>query len=91
MVAEAAAAALHRATGEDTYARWYETWRDHIAEVFLDPEDGSWRHELNPTNRASSLVWEGKPDTYHALQATLVPRLPLPPALAPAVGEGLLG
>ena len=89
--ATAAAAALHRATGEDAYARWYETWWDHIAEVFLDPEDGSWRHELDPTNRASSLVWEGKPDTYHALQATLIPRLPLAPALAAAVGEGLLG
>ena len=85
--ATAAAAALHRATGEDAYARWYETWWDHIAEVFLDPEDGSWRHELDPTNRASSLVWEGKPDTYHALQATLIPRLPL----AAAVGQGLLG
>ena len=89
--ATAAAAALHRATGEDAYARWYETWWDHIAEVFLDPEDGSWRHELDPTNRASRLVWEGKPDTYHALQATLIPRLPLAPALAAAVGEGLLG
>jgi mannose/cellobiose epimerase-like protein (N-acyl-D-glucosamine 2-epimerase family) len=89
--ATAAAAALHRATGEDVYAGWYETWWDHIAEVFLDPEDGSWRHELDPTNRASSLVWEGKPDTYHALQATLIPRLPLAPALAAAVGEGLLG
>ena len=91
VAAEATAAALHGAKGEDAYARWYETWWDHIAEVFLDPEDGSWRHELDPTNRASSLVREGKPDTYHALQATLIPRLPLAPALAAAPGEGLLG
>ena len=58
--------------------------------MFLDPEDGSWRHELDPTNRPSSLTG-GKPDTYHAFQATLIPRLPLAPALAAAVGEGLLG
>jgi hypothetical protein len=35
-------------------------------------------------------VWEGKPDTYHALQATLIPRLPLAPALASALAAGLL-
>jgi len=59
--------------------------------VFLDPEDGSWRHALDPTNRGSSLVWEGKPDAYHAPRATLIPRLPLAPALAVALGEALLG
>ena len=88
VAAEATAAALHGATGEDAYARWYETWWDHIAEVFLDPEDGSWRHELDPANGPSSLVWEGKPDTYHALQATLIPRShwrpPRPPPRARA-------
>jgi mannose/cellobiose epimerase-like protein (N-acyl-D-glucosamine 2-epimerase family) len=88
--ATATAAALHEATGEEAYAQWYQTWWDHIAEVFIDPVGGSWHHELDASNRPSTRVWEGKPDTYHALQATLIPRLPLAPALASALAAGLL-
>ena len=29
--------------------------------------------------------WSGKPDVYHALQATLLPRLPLSPMFAAAL------
>ena len=88
--ATATAAALHTATGDAAYDGWYATWWDHIAEVFLDPELGSWRHELDPQNRPSGAVWNGKPDTYHAFQATLFPRLPLTPTLAGALRDGLL-
>ena len=88
--ATAAAAALHEATGDEAYAQWYQSWWDHIAEVFIDPVHGSWHHELDTNNRPSSLVWQGKPDAYHALQATLIPRLPLTPALAAALAAGLL-
>ena len=38
--ATATAAALHTATGSPEYARWYETFWDHIGEVFLDPTSG---------------------------------------------------
>ena len=38
-----------------------------------------------------SRTWEGKPDTYHALQATLIPRMPLAPALAAGLARGALG
>jgi len=86
----AAAAALHAATGEEFYARWYATWWDHVADRFRDEAGGSWRHELSPENAPSSATWEGKPDVYHAFQATLVPRLPLAPTLAVALREGLL-
>ena len=88
--ATATAAALHAATGDPSYGAWYATWWDHIAEVFLDPELGSWRHELDAQNRPGDTVWKGKPDTYHAFQATLIPRLPLTPTLAAALREGLL-
>ena len=88
--ATATAAALHAATGDAAYDGWYATWWDHIAEVFLDPELGSWRHELDAQNRPSGAVWNGKPDTYHAFQATLFPRLPLTPTLAGALRDGLL-
>jgi len=88
--ATATAASLSAATGDPAYEAWYETWWNHIGDVFLDRELGSWRHELDPTNRPSSEVWKGKPDTYHALQATLIPRLPLTPTLAAALRDGLL-
>jgi sulfoquinovose isomerase len=86
----AAAAALHQATGDAAYAGWYETWWDHIGEHFIDRVGGSWWHELSPQNRPSAQVWEGKPDIYHAFQATLFPRLPLAPALPVALRDGLL-
>ena len=88
--ATATATSLHRATGDASYERWYATWWDHVAEHFLDHRLGSWRHELDPANRPSGVVWNGKPDTYHAFQATLFPRLPLAPSLAAALHDGLL-
>jgi sulfoquinovose isomerase len=89
--ATATAAALYAATGDPSYARWYETWWDYVATYVLDSEHGSWRHELSPDNRPSSATWSGKPDIYHAFQATLLPRLPLSPTLATALRDGLLG
>lgn len=84
-----AAAALWAATGEDRYERWYREWWDHAARCFLDRVHGSWIHQLDPHNRPASTVWDGKPDTYHALQATLVPLLPLGPSFALALRDGL--
>ncbi len=86
----ATAAALHAATGDPSYADWYATWWEHIDRVFRDPDRGSWRHELSPANEPSSQTWQGKPDTYHAFQATLIPRLPLAPTLAAALASGHL-
>ena len=86
----ATAAALHAATGETAYADWYAAWWRHIDTWFRDEERGSWRHELTADNQPSSVTWAGKPDTYHAFQATLIPRLPLTPTLAAALAAGLL-
>ncbi|CCH78206.1 Uncharacterized sugar isomerase yihS [Nostocoides japonicum T1-X7] len=92
VVAEAigAAAALHERTGETAYATDYARWWDYAATYLVDHEQGSWHHELAPDNSPSARVWPGKPDLYHAVQATLIPRLPLTPAMATAVSEGLL-
>ena len=57
---------------------------DYVAEHVLDRDRGSWWHELGPDNRVSRTVWAGKPDVYDAVQATLLPRLPLAPAPAVA-------
>ncbi len=88
--ATATAAALFAVTGEESYVKWYETWWEYIADHLIDHALGSWHHELSPLNRASGLTWNGKPDTYHAFQATLVPRLPLAPTLAVALRDGML-
>ncbi|GAB3598493.1 AGE family epimerase/isomerase [Angustibacter peucedani] len=79
-----AAATLYQATGEERYLDHYGTWWDYAREHLVD-DRGRWTHELDAQNRPSSTVWEGKPDVYHALQATLVPRLPLAPSLAAAL------
>ncbi|WP_058234290.1 AGE family epimerase/isomerase [Devriesea agamarum] len=85
-----AAAVMYRATGEEKYARLYEQWWEYIAEYFLDSEFGSWHHELDRHNAPQGTVWPGKPDAYHAFQATLIPRLPVTPVLAAALRENLL-
>jgi mannose/cellobiose epimerase-like protein (N-acyl-D-glucosamine 2-epimerase family) len=87
VVAEAigAAAALHRRTGEHGYAEHYARWWDYADAHLLDRERGSWRHQLDRHNRPTATVWAGKPDLYHAVQATLLPQLPLTPSLASAL------
>ncbi|WP_232248499.1 AGE family epimerase/isomerase [Streptacidiphilus rugosus] len=84
-----AAAVLHKATGNDEYQRWYQGLWQHAADFFLDREHGSWHHELTPDNRPAATVWPGKPDAYHAVQATLIPRLPAVPAMAEALRRSL--
>jgi len=87
VIAEAigAAAYLHAATGEAAYDRWYQRFWDHAALYVLDRRLGSWRHELTPENAPGNAAWQGKPDLYHALQATLFGRI----APAPGLGSAL--
>ncbi|SEF23154.1 Mannose or cellobiose epimerase, N-acyl-D-glucosamine 2-epimerase family [Amycolatopsis pretoriensis] len=77
VVAEAIAAAwtLHQETGEAAYLDRFTQWCDHAEACFVDRELGSWHHELDPENRPAAAVWAGKPDIYHAYQATLLPTL----------------
>ena len=88
--ATATAAALWSTTGQQVYADWYQAWWEYIADAFIDEEHGSWHHELDSANRPSAKVWPGKPDLYHAVQATLVPRLPLTPCIAAGLAAGRL-
>ena len=92
VVAEAisAAACLHRHTGEERLLIAYDDFWDHAAELFIDTGRGSWRHQLAPDGTPDDTVWSGKPDLYHAFQATLQPRLPLWPMITTAVAEGRL-
>src|SRR5699024_3793613 len=85
-----AAAALYRVTGDANLAAWYQLWWEYAAVHLNDEAHSSWFHELAADNGPSAPVRAGKPDVYHALQATLIPRLPLSPVLAPALAQGLL-
>lgn len=85
-----AAAALYARLGDDSYAELYRIWWDYAATYMIDAEHGSWHHQLDADNVLNESVWPGKPDLYHTFQATLIPRLPLYPALTAAVAEGLL-
>jgi mannose/cellobiose epimerase-like protein (N-acyl-D-glucosamine 2-epimerase family) len=85
-----AAAALATRTGDAAYAERYAQWWDYADRYVLDHRHGSWHHQLAPDNTPAGTVWPGKADLYHAVQATLVPRLPLAPSLATAVAQGLL-
>jgi mannose/cellobiose epimerase-like protein (N-acyl-D-glucosamine 2-epimerase family) len=85
-----AAIAAYRATGDPLYLHLYRHWWKTIEERFVDPKAGSWHHELGPDGQPRAELWEGKPDIYHAVQATLIPRLPLTPSLASALSADLL-
>ena len=65
----------------------HETVRDITRECgrFLDEAGGSWWHELSPSLSPSTTTWDGKPDVYHAVQATLLPRLSVSTSLATAL------
>ena len=44
-----------------------------------------WHHELDVHNRPSGVVWDGKPDIYHAGQTLLLADVPVTGSLAESV------
>jgi mannose/cellobiose epimerase-like protein (N-acyl-D-glucosamine 2-epimerase family) len=89
VVAEAigAAAAFRSRTGERLYEDWYRRLWDYAERRFIDRRQGSWHHELDAENLPAATVWSGKPDVYHAYQATLLPQMPLARSLAVALRD----
>jgi mannose/cellobiose epimerase-like protein (N-acyl-D-glucosamine 2-epimerase family) len=92
VAAEAVGAAItaYRATGDPLYHHLYFRWWEMIEERLIDRGAGSWHHELDKSGVPAEHLWEGKPDLYHAFQATVLPRLPLAPSMAFALRGGLL-
>ncbi|WP_062210586.1 AGE family epimerase/isomerase [Demequina oxidasica] len=86
----AAAAALWQRTRAEDCADHYRRWWDFVGENHIDAVGGSWWHELDSQNQRACTVWEGKVDVYHALQATLYPRLPPTPSIAASLAAGNL-
>jgi sulfoquinovose isomerase len=85
-----AAATLYAVTGEGRYLDDYDRWWRYAERYLIDRELGSWHHELDPENRPAATVWAGKPDAYHAVQATLLPRIGVRGSVAAAVRDGVL-
>ncbi|MEG3616074.1 AGE family epimerase/isomerase [Isoptericola haloaureus] len=87
VAAEAVAAAevLAAVTGESRYRELAASWWDLLRDRFVDTDRGSWHHELDPHDRPTATVWDGKPDIYHAVQALLVPDLPVSGSFAESV------
>ena len=81
----AAAVALHRATGEQRFADWYGRLWDYARRVFITAGVPGWLHEAHPDGTPSAVTWTGRPDIYHALQATLIAFLPLTPGFTAAL------
>jgi sulfoquinovose isomerase len=68
-----AAFALFSFTGNEKYLVDHEAWWSYIDKYVKDKSQGSWFHELDSKQRVNSQTWSGKPDTYHALNASLFP------------------
>lgn len=70
-----AARFLHARTRESSFAeRYVELW-DWTDQYLVDHELGSLFPELNASNEPVNFTWIGKPDLYHALQATMYANL----------------
>lgn len=70
-----AAAFLNAIDGAPEYEIWYRRIWDFVASELIDREHGGWLTQ--PTDsQGAPVLFEGKPDIYHALQACLIPLLP---------------
>lgn len=83
----AAAESLRMRFSDLAYSSMAAAWWQYAEQYVIDPSSGSWFHQLDHNNRPTSSVWPGKPDLYHAVQAMLIPDLPLAPTLARALAQ----
>jgi sulfoquinovose isomerase len=68
---------LWRFTGDSKYLADYTHWWDYMNRHVIDPINGSWFHELDPNQNVVANTWPGKPDTYHAFNACVLPIFPM--------------
>lgn len=81
------AAVLYHVTKKQEYADAYAAFMQYLDEKVLDHVNGSWFHQMDQNNQVTGTVWPGKPDIYHALQATLSPYYAPEASIALAVKE----
>jgi len=83
--AVAAAAVRYAVTGDPRALTLQQRWAELGERLFLDPETGSWHHELTPEGAVGSGTWAGKPDAYHLVQMLLLPGRPVRGSVAAAL------
>ncbi len=67
----------------------YRSWIDHINDDFIE-RPGRWYRVLDAQNHPIRPAAPIRSDIYHAIQAMLMPRVPLWPPFASAISRGLL-
>ncbi|AQP45583.1 AGE family epimerase/isomerase [Tessaracoccus flavus] len=77
-----AARLLELHTDDDRYAEAYGKLWGYVVDHFVDHESGSWFPELDAEQKPVTHTWAGKPDLYHAFQATLYAEVPAHQGLA---------
>ena len=82
-------ATLYKVTGKQGYADLYAQFIQYLDECVYDHKHGSWYHQLDRENKVIGTVWDGKPDLYHAFQATLIPYHSPSVSIAKAVKDNL--
>ncbi|HAT01917.1 MAG TPA: N-acyl-D-glucosamine 2-epimerase [Oribacterium sp.] len=78
-------ASLYQVTGKKIYADYYAQFMSYMDDKVIDHVNGSWFHQLDRNNCILDTVWPGKPDLYHAIQATLIPFYTADMSIAKAV------
>lgn len=79
------ATVLHNVTQAQRYADDLRRWWNFVDEYLVDHQLGSWHHELDSSNKPAAKTWTGKPDVYHAYQASLIADVPVTPSFATAL------
>lgn len=64
-------------TKESKYFEDYNSWWEYIDKYVIDHKNGSWFHELDSEQKVVAHTWPGKPDTYHAFNACVLPLFPM--------------
>ena len=83
----AAAFALREATGDGLFETWYRRIWDFSAAHFIDREHGGWHAQVDDDLKPNVDPFWGKPDLYHALQACLIPLLPMTGSVTRGLAE----
>lgn len=71
-----ALAALIKTGPEDSDHDWYQTLWTTAQALFIDKTHGGWFPEIDAADAPTAQQFQGKPDIYHSIQATLFPMLP---------------
>lgn len=77
---------LSEIDGDAQYEEWYRRIWDFVANHLIDREHGGWFTEVRGDPGVSPL-FEGKPDLYHSLQASLIPLLPTTGSITHGLAE----